>query len=204
MDAGLAGLVGALGGAVIGAGGAWGAALIALKAARYQADTQVQANHDHWLREKRSDAYGEFLRHVQLTLDEGPFHDAAYVRPTGPVGPDWGSVGELAVEAMERADELARAAQAVELHAPRHLMANVRALAEAVMEMAIQINMTSPESGLAEEDVEQYRGHLRRAERLRIDLVTECQSALQGAPALADIPTPPRVRRRQRRTIYRA
>lgn len=39
MDAALAGLVGALGGGVIGTDGAWGAALIDFRAARYQADT---------------------------------------------------------------------------------------------------------------------------------------------------------------------
>ncbi|MER6148248.1 hypothetical protein [Streptomyces hirsutus] len=60
MDAGVAGLVGALGGAALGAGGAWGAAIIALKGARYQADTQAKSAHDQWLRQMRHESYARF------------------------------------------------------------------------------------------------------------------------------------------------
>ncbi|MFE4577311.1 hypothetical protein [Streptomyces chartreusis] len=62
MDAAVAGLVGALGGATLGAVGAWGAALVAFRAAKYQADRQAQAQQQHWLRQVRRDTYGEFLR----------------------------------------------------------------------------------------------------------------------------------------------
>lgn len=57
----MAGLVGALGGAVLGAAGAWGAALIAFRAAKYQADRQSDAQHQQWLRQIRRDTYIKFL-----------------------------------------------------------------------------------------------------------------------------------------------
>lgn len=57
----MAGLVGALGGAVLGAGGAWGAALIAFRAARYQADRQADSQHQQWLRQIRRETYSSFL-----------------------------------------------------------------------------------------------------------------------------------------------
>ncbi|MFJ7415603.1 hypothetical protein ACIQWZ_33095 [Streptomyces sp. NPDC098077] len=61
MDATEAALVGALGGAVLGAAGAWGAALIALRAARYQADRQADAQQQQWLRQVRRETYKVFL-----------------------------------------------------------------------------------------------------------------------------------------------
>ncbi|MFF6896090.1 hypothetical protein ACFY8Z_36480 [Streptomyces microflavus] len=61
MDATVAGLVGALGGAVLGAAGAWGAALIAFRAARYQADRQADAQQEQWLRQIRRETYGSFF-----------------------------------------------------------------------------------------------------------------------------------------------
>ncbi|MFJ9656171.1 hypothetical protein [Streptomyces microflavus] len=61
MDATVAGLVGALGGAVLGAAGAWGAALIAFRAARYQADRQADAQQQQWLRQVRRETYRSFI-----------------------------------------------------------------------------------------------------------------------------------------------
>lgn len=57
----MAGLVGALGGAALGAAGAWGAALIAFRAAKYQADRQSDAQHQQWLRQIRRETYANFL-----------------------------------------------------------------------------------------------------------------------------------------------
>ncbi|MFI0013698.1 MULTISPECIES: hypothetical protein [Streptomyces] len=62
MDATVAGLVGALGGAALGAAGAWGAALIAFRAARYQADRQADAQQQQWLRQVRRETYKSFLQ----------------------------------------------------------------------------------------------------------------------------------------------
>jgi hypothetical protein len=65
VDAEVAGLVGALGGAAVGAAGAWVAAVITFRGARYQADRQRQAAHEQWLRQIRRDAYAEFLLHAR-------------------------------------------------------------------------------------------------------------------------------------------
>ncbi|MFC9460003.1 hypothetical protein [Streptomyces sp. NPDC056983] len=48
-------------GALVGAAGAWIAALIAGRAARYQADAQTKSAHDQWLRQVRRDAYAAFV-----------------------------------------------------------------------------------------------------------------------------------------------
>ncbi|MFC7812981.1 hypothetical protein [Streptomyces olivaceus] len=61
MDATTAGLIGALGGAALGAGGAWFAALIALKGSRYQADRQADSSHQQWLRQIRRETYARYL-----------------------------------------------------------------------------------------------------------------------------------------------
>ncbi|MFF0698560.1 hypothetical protein ACFYU4_38760 [Streptomyces tendae] len=65
MDAGLAGLIGALGGSIVGAAGASLAAMISFRGARYQADRQSQAAHEQWLRQIRRDAYANFLVHTR-------------------------------------------------------------------------------------------------------------------------------------------
>ncbi|MFI8989853.1 hypothetical protein ACIG63_33435 [Streptomyces antimycoticus] len=67
MDATMAGLVGALGGAMLGAGGAWGAAMIAFRAARYQADRQADSQHQQWLRQIRRETYSSFLAAAYAT-----------------------------------------------------------------------------------------------------------------------------------------
>jgi hypothetical protein len=62
VDAVIAGLVGALGGATLGTVGAWGAGLIALRGARYQADRQAAAQQQQWLRQIRRETYSDFLQ----------------------------------------------------------------------------------------------------------------------------------------------
>lgn len=69
VDAITAGLVGALGGAVLGAAGAWGAAVIAFRAARYQADRQADAEHQQWLRQIRRETYASFITLVSGLYD---------------------------------------------------------------------------------------------------------------------------------------
>lgn len=78
MDAAIAGLVGALGGAALGAGGAWGAARIALKAAMYRADRQAASTHEQWLRQIRREVYARFLsqaRELVAVMDESMHQD---------------------------------------------------------------------------------------------------------------------------------
>ncbi|MFF3247073.1 hypothetical protein ACFYWY_25850 [Streptomyces sp. NPDC002870] len=70
MDAGVAGLIGALGGGIIGATEAWGAALIAFRGGRYQADQQRQSAHEQWLRQIRRDAYTSFLTTVGMLAQQ--------------------------------------------------------------------------------------------------------------------------------------
>ncbi|MFH8663056.1 hypothetical protein [Streptomyces afghaniensis] len=70
MDAAIAGLVGALGGAVVGAGGAWGAARIALKGAMYQADKQASSAYEQWLRQIRREVYTAFLNDARVLADD--------------------------------------------------------------------------------------------------------------------------------------
>ncbi|MET8516019.1 hypothetical protein [Streptomyces sp. NPDC005077] len=69
MDAGLAGLIGALGGATLGIAGAWGAAFISFGGARYQADKQGQTAHEQWLRQIRREAYAAFLSSASVALE---------------------------------------------------------------------------------------------------------------------------------------
>jgi hypothetical protein len=70
MDAAIAGLVGALGGAVVGAGGAWGAARIALKGAMYQAEKQASSAYEQWLRQIRREVYTTFLNDARVLADD--------------------------------------------------------------------------------------------------------------------------------------
>ncbi|MFZ4266594.1 hypothetical protein [Streptomyces arboris] len=77
MDAGLAGLIGALGGGLIGAAGASAAALIAFRGARYQVDRQTEATREQWLRQIRRDLYIEYItacracsEHMYSAVDE--------------------------------------------------------------------------------------------------------------------------------------
>ncbi|MFE0377816.1 hypothetical protein ACFW1M_20030 [Streptomyces inhibens] len=119
MDAGLAGLIGALGGGFIGAAGAWGAALIAFRGARYQADRQGNATHEQWLRQLRRDAslafisaartYSEKLRDC-CGAPSGSVLDAAIEQ----VHPAWQRL-RIAYEALqlEASDGLLQPAEAV-------------------------------------------------------------------------------------------
>jgi hypothetical protein len=62
MDAAVAGILGALAGGLLGAGGAIGASVVATRG-------QSKGTHRHWLRTVRRDAYREFLTHAGQLLD---------------------------------------------------------------------------------------------------------------------------------------
>ncbi|WP_097990546.1 hypothetical protein [Streptomyces sp. f51] len=70
MDAGLAGLIGALGGGLIGAAGASAAALIAFRGARYQVNRQTEATREQWLRQIRRDLYIGFITACRACSDQ--------------------------------------------------------------------------------------------------------------------------------------
>ncbi|MBT2612393.1 hypothetical protein J7I97_30170, partial [Streptomyces sp. ISL-87] len=50
------------------AGGAWGAAVVAFRAARYQADRQADSQHQQWLRQVRRETYSAFLESANACL----------------------------------------------------------------------------------------------------------------------------------------
>lgn len=58
----MAGILGALAGGLLGAGGAIGASLVTTRG-------QSKTTHRHWLRTVRRDAYREFLKHAAELLD---------------------------------------------------------------------------------------------------------------------------------------
>ncbi|MFF3505342.1 hypothetical protein [Streptomyces sp. NPDC003247] len=111
MDAAVAGLVGALGGGFLGAAGAWGAAVIAFRGARYQADRQGETAHEQWLRQIRRDAYTSFITPARTVLEQ---HLRAYAARRQQ---DWDEM-EAALRPDDAFREMTRAFGAVELEAP--------------------------------------------------------------------------------------
>ncbi|GAA1275502.1 hypothetical protein GCM10009646_72810 [Streptomyces aureus] len=120
MDAALAGLIGALGGSALGAAGAWGAARIAFRGARYQADTQAKSNHDQWLRQIRRDVYAAFISQAREFLD-GPL-DRAQRRENRISTMPIHQFEELFRDCNEGAQGLARTAEGLKLEAPPDLV----------------------------------------------------------------------------------
>ncbi|MFE5092445.1 hypothetical protein ACFRCI_19225 [Streptomyces sp. NPDC056638] len=170
MDAGLAGLIGALGGGLIGAAGASVAAWIAFRGARYQVDRQNAAAHEQWLRQIRRDLYIQFAAacracYEQMRVavnDSGEVDDAGVRR--------W-------IEAQQAVTEGYRA---MELEAPDPLVRLaelLRSLSDppwSVMEAARMGGTLSQQHNV---DVEQQ---LIRYNELVKRFVVECRESLQG------------------------
>ncbi|QEV21691.1 hypothetical protein [Streptomyces alboniger] len=133
MDAALAGLIGALGGSVIGAGGAWGAALVAFRGARYQADRQVAGAHEQWLRQVRRETYAGYLAQVRSAYDLA----TATTR-----GLRWNPTPSLpsAVELRQVIHEVREAYTRVELEAPRRIRTEGYELMAAVTAVLLKID----------------------------------------------------------------
>ncbi|MFJ2205958.1 hypothetical protein [Streptomyces microflavus] len=113
MDAGLAGLVGALGGGLIGAAGASVAALVAFRGARYQVDRQTEATREQWLRQIRRDLYIGFITACR----------ACFEQARGAVDERSGLVDAEKVASWREASQAAFAAyRALELEAPAPLV----------------------------------------------------------------------------------
>jgi hypothetical protein len=110
MDAGLAGLIGALGGGFIGAVGATVAAQLAYRGARDASERQAQALREEWLRQQRRDAYVNFynaarvlyllLRETAYAATNGSWEPPEQARQTVRVLGD--ASGVLAMEATQR------------------------------------------------------------------------------------------------------
>ncbi|MEV6121363.1 hypothetical protein AB0M23_12655 [Streptomyces sp. NPDC052077] len=172
MDAGVAGLVGALGGAALGAGGAWGAAIIALKGARYQADTQAKSAHDQWLREMRRESYTRFAeaaraaKYLEMIMWEA--------------GGDLSRVQQLAGDMGERQRNLTTAAADVELIAPKEAAKLARQIS-----LSLHARFLARDGALADDP-----DRMRSFTPIHIDLETKIanfvalsQRALQGTPS---------------------
>ncbi|MFE6683592.1 hypothetical protein [Streptomyces sp. NPDC057729] len=170
MDAGLAGLIGALGGGLIGAAGASLAAWIAFRGARYQVDRQNAAAHEQWLRQIRRDLYIQFTvscracyEQMRVAVNDDGQVDAAKVH--------------LWVEAAEAVSEAYRA---MELEAPdplvrlTELLRNVSAPDRSVVEAARAGGSLSLQHSLEEEQ------RLMRYYELVKRFVVECRESLQG------------------------
>ncbi|SCF56939.1 hypothetical protein [Streptomyces sp. Ncost-T10-10d] len=112
MDAGLAGLIGALGGGLIGAAGASIAALIGFRGARYQVDRQTAATHEQWLRQIRRDLYVKFIADCRTCCNQ--MRDAVN---------DAGEVDTAGVQRWaEAAAAVTEAYRSMELEAPDPLV----------------------------------------------------------------------------------
>ncbi|NEC03427.1 hypothetical protein [Streptomyces anulatus] len=173
MDAGLAGLIGALGGGLIGAAGASAAALIAFRGARYQVNRQTEATREQWLRQIRRDLYIGFItacracfEHGRDTVNERSRQvDAAKVA-------DW----------REAAKAVSVAYRALELEAPAPLVRLAGEVVKrngpsfAVMEAA----GAGADNTLSPEDLRQ--ANLRNGEFyvLTAEFVEECRTSLHS------------------------
>ncbi|NEA65369.1 hypothetical protein [Streptomyces sp. SID12488] len=177
MDAALAGLVGALGGGVIGAAGAWGAALIAFRAARYQADTQAKSSHEQWLRQVRRDVYVAFLIKARRALD-GPFQEALDRDQTiGFVGIESGELGTLIAQCSAAYDEIEEAEAAMALEAPPELVRTARNFMEALYLLVHELRLIELSPGNA--DIAQVGAYSSRAFECFKEAMAICRASLQ-------------------------
>lgn len=132
----MAGLIGALGGGFIGAMGAWGAALIAFKGARYQADRQGNAAHEQWLRQHRREAYLRFIGDARSVIAELAQLSAPWERDLAP-----------ALEQFRSASRrLSESFHALELEAPQELLPPAKAVLDAASThtLPIALQMADP------------------------------------------------------------
>ncbi|AZM57181.1 hypothetical protein DMA15_35330 [Streptomyces sp. WAC 01529] len=172
MDAALAGLIGALGGSVIGAGGAWGAALVAFRGARYQADRQVAGAHEQWLRQVRRETYAAYLAQVRAAYDMA----TATTR-----GLRWNEAPSLpsATELRQIIQEVREAYAHVELEAPRHISTVGYELMAAVTAVLLKIDdwIDEAPSTASRESVEALQNAIGRE---IADLAELCAADIHG------------------------
>ncbi|MDI3101821.1 hypothetical protein QJ054_32780 [Streptomyces sp. AN-3] len=154
VDAGTAGLIGALGGGFIGAMGAWGAALIAFKGARYQADRQSNAAHEQWLRQHRRDAYLRFIGDARAARSELAQLSAPWARDLEPALEQFRSTWGRLQESFD----------ALELEAPKELLLPAKAVLNAAgtHTLAIALRMADPRITAPLEDVAQVHAAARQ------------------------------------------
>ncbi|MEV0277821.1 hypothetical protein AB0I22_15780 [Streptomyces sp. NPDC050610] len=172
MDAALTGLIGALGGGTIGAGGAWGAAIIAFKGARYQADKQARSAREQWLWQLRREPYAEFVRATRAAAR----HEVSLWR----AGSDLPRLHREVERNPEHREALAKAAADLELIAPRTVMDLAEGLVDAIsMRLGVATLWVQEHSG---EPYETDPPHFAR-ERVINEFVTLARLDLQGFAA---------------------
>lgn len=112
-------------GALVGAAGAWIAALIAGRASRYQADKQASAAHEQWLRQVRRDLYAEFLGKAR-EAERAASNAYVAVRKSeqGQLIPE-DQFNELHLDCTRNSDELSKLAHSMMLEAPKSLSDSV-------------------------------------------------------------------------------
>ncbi|MCX4856602.1 hypothetical protein [Streptomyces canus] len=177
MDAALVGLVGALGGGVIGAAGAWGAALIAFRAARYQADIQAKSNHEQWLRQVRRDVYVTFLIKARRGLD-GPFQEVLDRDQTiGFVGIESDELDALIAQCTAAYDEIEEAEAAISLEAPPELVRTARDFVEDLSDLVHGLRLIALSPSTA--DITQVGAYGSRAFQGFNNVAAICRASLQ-------------------------
>lgn len=177
-------------GALVGAAGAWIAALIAGKAARYQADKQAAAAHEQWLRQLRRDLYAAFLAEARaaveghLSILSSPMH-ATLRRNMGlpPLEETYGRCRE-ALHGLTRAAEALQLESPLEVH--RHATAFTQACYQFVESTIAYLDETAagdqPAPRLVDDQsfrtlvTEPYEQVRQRLEELTV----ACRTSIQG------------------------
>ncbi|MET7631801.1 hypothetical protein ABZS53_15295 [Streptomyces sp. NPDC005499] len=183
------GLIAVLG-ALVGAAGAWIAALIAGKASRYQADKQAVAAHEQWLRQIRRDLYAGFLAEARAAV-VGHFSilsvawDATLRRTMGLPPSE-----ETYRRSREALYGLTRAAEALQLESPLEVHRHATAFTQACWQFVESAIAYLDETAASEHPVplppgdrshltrvtEPYEQVLRRLEELTV----ACRTSIQG------------------------
>ncbi|WP_416531792.1 hypothetical protein [Streptomyces coelicoflavus] len=181
VDAGMAGLIGALGGGFVGAMGAWGAALIAFKGARYQADRQSNAAHEQWLRQHRRDAYLRFIGDARAASSELAQLSAPWERGLEPALEQFRSTWGC----------LKASFHALELEAPQALLLPAQAVLNAAgtHTPAIALQMAHPGRTAPLEDIAQLHSAARQdwdaVEGTLAHFIVCCRQTLHEPASLA-------------------
>ncbi|MFE1545828.1 hypothetical protein ACFW61_35970 [Streptomyces microflavus] len=177
MDATVAGLVGALGGAVLGAAGAWGAALIAFRAARYQADRQADAQQQQWLRQVRRETYRSFLEAAEASKSH--LHIASVVGGLPALTEDVLAEKQLrrnaAAEGLQKF-EAARAA--LNLEAPSDIRDLADELLQACLFVVTSAAWNPPMLGREALRAEENSVRIQRVEQLVEEIKSRCRDSL--------------------------
>ncbi|MEU5372461.1 hypothetical protein ABZ362_26425 [Streptomyces sp. NPDC005951] len=177
MDATEAALVGALGGAVLGAAGAWGAALIALRAARYQADRQADAQQQQWLRQVRRETYRSFLEAAEASKSH--LHIASIVGGLPALTEDVLAEKQLRRNAAaEGLHQFQAARAALNLEAPPDIRNLANELSQAYVYVVTSAAWNPPMVGREDLRAEENSARIERVQQLIEQIEIRCRDSL--------------------------